>query len=415
MVAEYLKKKILYFKKGAAVEVFIDENSDLSIGLVTGALRNNKIDKTSEAFVIDSVEKLAGKIGSNTPVSVIINGKSVLVKEIRLRDDQKNSNLVALAFPEIDHSKFYSSIFKSQQIAIISIARKEVIDEMIQKLLKQDLQIYNVSIGINVIENIFPFIDVKATRTIDTNWFKVSLDEQKTIISLEQKINVDKSWTGKHEYLIGNQYIHPFTILPFSALIELLAQNLDLTQSLSSDPLSAKRNEFKWKRYFNITAIGILIFVFIILAVNYILFSSLYSKNQQLQLQLPYLAGNTHQDQTELKANGHIIEYINANNWNKGTKVSYYTDRVASLLPKELTLVSIELYPEKKTMSNFSQSLRFSEGTVIVRGISPDPSYVNAFMNNLGTLPGLETVKLKKYSKNKDKNLNEFNLELKVK
>jgi Tfp pilus assembly protein PilN len=84
-------------------------------------------------------------------------------------------------------------------------------------------------------------------------------------------------------------------------------------------------------------------------------------------------------------------------------------------LPKELTLVSIELYPEKKTMSNFSQSLRFSEGTVIVRGISPDPSYVNAFMNNLGTLPGLETVKLKKYSKNKDKNLNEFNLELKVK
>ncbi|TWI77515.1 hypothetical protein IQ13_4321 [Lacibacter cauensis] len=415
MLAEFLKKKILYFRRAAAIEIIISENDDLCINMIIGEIRNNKIKKVSEAFVIDSIEKLAERIDSKTPVSVIINGKPVLVKEVRMEITDKNSNLVAMAFPEIEHSKFYSSVFKSEQIAAICIARKEAIDKIIERLIKADIKIYTLSIGIKAIENIFPFIEAKSVDSIETNWFKATFDEQKAIAQIEQKDTPDKIWTNKHEYLIGDQYIHQFTLLPFSALIELLAENIDLKESIANGVLAVKRKEFKFNRYFNIAGIGILFFLFAILFFNYILFFRLYSKNQELQLRLPIITGATNQSRLVQQGHESIINYIKEHDWDKRTMISYYADRIASLLPNNLTLLSLEAYPEKKGASNFSQTMLFTERIILLKGISPDPSYVNAFMNNLATLPGLETVKLKKYFRNKEKMTDEFHIELLIK
>jgi Tfp pilus assembly protein PilN len=98
---------------------------------------------------------------------------------------------------------------------------------------------------------------------------------------------------------------------------------------------------------------------------------------------------------------------------NRGARyLAFFSDRIASCVPAEITLSSLNIYPQKSSNQKRNQ-YSFSNGLVTISGFSGSTVSLEDYLENLSSFWWIESVRITGYSMEKD-GIGFFNLEISV-
>ncbi|HSZ35332.1 MAG TPA: PilN domain-containing protein [Puia sp.] len=388
------------------IEIFISSTDDYIINAVEIKVFRNKVTKEREYFS-NSIRDLAKNTPLDVPVAVSITGKGILTKKISATEF--SGNYFDLLFPNANPNDFQVSFNKSGDSVWIYLIRKNLLADIVSELTDHGFIILNVSIGISALENILPFIDLNDIPAISTLSCIVRLKMVSKNIQVEVEEEVDIH--NIVEYNIGNQYIKSSILVAFSSILSLVTSGISALPILDSR-LKDVRIEFIYSQYYKKLGWIATISVLILLVVNFSIYIHYYKINQERQISENVSKRFLYDQKKSLDEFNSKSEFLRLSGWLKPQRVSYFADRIASLVPENTMLTNMQVYPLREGQVQSSDEVHFKMDTVIINGICEDPENLAVFLGNLKNSIFVESVVIKEYSYKKEKKKGYFNLEI---
>jgi len=176
--------------------------------------------------------------------------------------------------------------------------------------------------------------------------------------------------------------------------------------------LAVQRKELTAKRILSRTVLPFLLLIFILLIVNFALLLNLDKENRILSSSVT--VGKHHLRQIDSLRKTLVIrqKVLDAKN-NRGARyLAYFSDRITSCVPPEITLSTLNIYPQKSPNLKRNQYL-FSDGLIAISGLSASTVSLEEYLENLSSFWWIESVGITGYSMEKD-GIGLFKLEISV-
>jgi hypothetical protein len=184
-----------------------------------------------------------------------------------------------------------------------------------------------------------------------------------------------------------------------------------LLPPVPSDIIIKDRQEFRYYKLFKAGGIALLATLFIILLTSFLIYNHYYSLNRELLLSMP----GSEQQQKQLRTIEQKIkqkeQFLSQSGWDINERTSYYADRIASLVPADVLLTSMNIYPTVLP-GNETNTVRYKKDTIQITGSCPDPALLNRFTNGLKIIPDFREVSVKSYQYTKEKETGLFSVDI---
>ena len=371
-----IRDKILQVNAAIGMEMILLPEQQVMINVVIAKNRKNKIIKdwfTQGAKRVDELKEVNRKL----PVSLVLTGKGVLTKKLRLQGDE---NPVLSVFPQGNPAEFYYQVLKGDPYSYVSIARRSLVDHAVASIQQAGFRVLDISLGFTAIEPLLSFIEQPAFNTAT-----YSLRAAQGVITdfeLQQT-----ELLNQEEYLISQQYLRSYDLLAFAAATGLLIGN----EHSDIEILRVQREELKYQRYFRTATLSLLMFVFIVLLLNFFVYSYYYQRNDHYAV------------------NGHVVNikglsssisdkelFLHNQEWLFQPRSSYFADRLAGFLPDGIWL----------------SALHFKGDTILLHGGCDDPDRINLLISNIKTLKEVKQVEMKNYAYQKEEDIGVFSIDI---
>ena len=405
-----IKHKILQVSESTGIEITLLANEGISINGVSLKLEKNKIVKRVEFHSIGSYTELLDKISIVPPISVVINGKGVLQKTIS--HDAISENPFDNILPNANPNEFYVQVTRFENIASVCIIRRELAEKIIQHLKSLKFKILSVSIGTSDIRYIEPYLNLGKEPVVRSNNFNIFFDEMGRVSDIEALQNNTIETNEKFEYNIGDQYVFSPAILSFGAASNIIANGLHIPTEIENSTISKDRDEYVWFKYFGAAKWAFLIMVFFILLVNFFVYNYYFRKNSEKQAAIAISQGQqklAEKLQAEIDSKEKFVEF---NGWGNSSRLSFFADRIAGLVPSSALLTSMKLYPIKTVSFGENNLPSFKNDTIQLMGTCDDPTELNRFCNNLKNIQELKEATIKSYLYKKEIQSGTFLMEI---
>lgn len=330
-------ENIIFGKHYLGVEFFTMGNEDRIAFLQLDRKKNELVIARNEIF--ESAETLE-KEKSKFPLSLVINNKNVLQKEIE-GTESNDKKLLHKAFPNITIADFYFEIIHFDNKSIISICRKTYVDELIDSL-SDTFRIASISLGISPVKQLVNF---NIPEKIYTNSQIINFGSEGQL--LNSLVDTSSQFCNINELDIQSAYI-----LSFSGILQMLFKNevssgniKELSQKLIED--------FRQKSFFELglkTAIG---FILCLLLINFLVFNHYFKKaNHLTETASLNKAGieNVVKLKNRIKDKEQKLEDFSIQS---ASKSSLKINEIVKNIPSSLLLSEITYYPlQKKVKEN---------------------------------------------------------------
>ena len=364
----------------------------------------------SDSFIVDFVElKKEKKLiqvtrsGNDTPTTALqgkqnacylcIDGPGVIHKKVTRSDNLELSKLVKSSIPQIDPDElFYQYTPISSSEGFLSVIRKNLLEEVFRHLSETRLLIQKVSLGPFPINTFLSFTEGHTTITTPYH----TLNTSSTIESFE--LNSNGNHESKHYEFIG-EYIESELLLPYCCALQHFIPN-NSTLSSHSTLTRAHQREFL---FFSIMkrSIAIVPFIlFVILLINFVLFSYYQSENRELTVQNSIKLSETSKINALREELAQKEELISELETKASGPITYYADQLAASLVDGIKLTTLEVYPLDSRAFNLDQSYVFQPGLIKIAGLCTNPQALSGWLNAVNSLAWVETISSPEYSRN---------------
>jgi hypothetical protein len=405
-----LEQKIVQINKVTGLEVILLPDNKYLINGITISSNKNKISRQQEITGISAISELTQKLDSKIPLSIVINGKGILVK--KMPAGQSFENPIIAVLPNANPTDFFYEAHQYSDFSIITITRKEVVEKFLKLLKDAGFAVLQVSLGFNTISNVLPFLYAENQSSIITSSFSLHTDAQKKITDYEAKETIDNDIFRMTEYAIGDQYVRSSHLLAFAAALHLMTDTLKNAPIVSSPSLIHVRTEFRYSKLFRFAGVCMLGLAFFVLLINFMIYNHYFNKNKELQVTQVFSKEKQQHNALQLENIKRKEKFLNQSGWDEPCKASFYADRIASLTPFNTMLTSMAIYPLKSNLSGEFPVMNFKTDTIQVTGTCDNPVEINQFMNNLKIITAFKTVALKNYLYKKEQETATFSLEI---
>lgn len=361
-----------YLKEGNTfVGLEIGEVGDtLSYGILE--VKKNKGELTiSSSLRVTEIGNIRGHIKKDVPVLLAINTPSILTKITSGVEDGVPEALVNGAFPNLDLDNFYYQISQRYERPIITIAKKEYIDGILERMGRQNISIANISLGIGTLESILPY-----TRAPGIYAFNARIAVEDNLIS---KSSVE-SVAYNEDYSINGLEVNSAHLLGFSHIVAFLGRNIGATNL--SEANRALGRDLHNRRIFNFGLRYALLFLTLLLLFNFLLFAHYRGKVEYLA---PLVASNAAQRGSLIELEATVArkkERFGALTASSISKATYYLDGLAKDLPATVLLDGIRYQPLAGQVRG-SKPIALTENTILVSGVSRDDGHFSDWLENL--------------------------------
>ena len=414
-----IRHRILQIRKAHGIEISLFPDGKMMASAVTLRLENSKIIKECELYFINSLEELAGKLDPGIPIALTVGGKGVLHKKIS--PEMPEEKRFEAVLPNASPAGFYLEADSYERFLSVAIVRREVLDKVVNDLLRLNFRILSVRIGGGGIQWLLPYLNADGGSTLRSNHYTFQLSGAGEVTELESFTpdgeSYRDSYAEKLEYSVGDQYVYSQGLLSFAAALELLAAvpgagSVAANGSIHLPALEKEREEYRYFKYYKAAGRALLAFLFTILLVNFLLYNHYFSKNRELQ------ASRT-VNQDELKRMERLRAVVDARDrflrqhgWDHSPRLSFYADRIAGLVPDGATLTDMKLCPLNTTLYEEGSVPGFKRDTIQIAGVSDDPTELNRFANNLRNIPDFKEVNIRSYLYKKETGSGTFLIEI---
>jgi hypothetical protein len=402
----YLKNKILQVNRSTGIEIFVTANGEYIINAVEIIIRKGQVVKERE-YYSKSIDELAKNIPLSNPVALTITGKAVLIKKITAAEF--SGNYFDSFFPNANPNDFHVSFNRMGESVWIYLIRKNILTDISARLIDRGFKLLFVSAGPPAIENLIPFIDIKNLPAIKTFSHLIKLEKRKESIQIE--ISELTSEEDSIEYNIGNQYLKSSILLSFATALYLVTSDISDLPVLD-DSLKEERVNFMYSLYFKKTGWAAMICLLVLLLSNFLIYNHYFKLNQEQQISENLLKTRLMDEREYQEKFNTESEFLKETGWDQLSRVSYFADRIASLVPENTMLTNMEIYPMKESLFQGEGETHFKLDTVFISGNCDDPENLAVFLGNLKNSIMVESVSIKDYSYKKEKEKGYFKMEI---
>ena len=399
-------KNISFLKANviAGVEVIISSSNSYSFSFMLLRRQKDNIKIELREEEINDFDELKKKLSTSIPIIISIDGKGILHKFVKIEKKEENTSIINQVLPNSSILDFYiQKVNTSENEKIIaSIARKGLIDDLLEMFSKNKFHVIDLYLGpfiVNIINSIV------AVETIKTKLFLLQFENN-------QIVNFEKTDSQNENYLIGTETINSNEIVSFSSSMSYFALNDNITSIIHPEIIKAK-DEAVFKRFFTIFGWGFLIFFFSLLFINYLFFNSYSSKFNDLSAQIDQNKNYISLLDTLKKQYQFQQQLFSNNGYLSNTRFSFFADRLALLLPANISLTTMQINPLLNKPKN-NEEVSFQRNRILIRGIANNSFYLNEWINKLKIEKWISEVKILDYKYEKTENNGEFAIEIKI-
>ncbi|MCX6180630.1 MAG: hypothetical protein NT150_01705 [Bacteroidetes bacterium] len=384
---------LLKANKVAGVELFIAE-SGLVFNVSVLEKKSGKIHLISSFDNLD-LEQFKQKVDKNIPLFISADGKGVLHKSVNFTEEEPTSTLLGKVLPGADENSFY---VQGTAGAFISVVRREVLDLAFNELKSLGYYFIGAALGPFAIDKVATLIEEK---TVNTSVYALKISEGK-IASFAKK-----EAGSVLKVSIGGEQISEVAVLSFaSALTYFLGEE----SFFNSDFLSSAKSEFKEKRKFTVLGIGVLVFFFVLMLVNFLVYDSLKSSNAELQAEFNLQSENFKKSEKlkkELEAKKELKDKLGVSGV---TKIAYYLDQIAATVPTQIQLTEMTVNPVKKKIKD-DKEIEYDVNHIVIAGKCKKSIYYNEWKQQLAKMDWVSNISVVNYI-DADDEVGEFVLKL---
>lgn len=362
------------------------------------------ISSYSNTIGLDELKEVLPK---NVPIALTIDGKGILHKKVEGGPTKDLNVLLERAFPNGKLSDFYIQQYPGSGGTWVSIIRKQFLEEFLTKLLKINIQPIQISFGFYSLVNATLSLNPNSTSIAGPfGYYQIKINNR-LLESFEPNIESKE---------LEFQQITAVPLTHQNALAFSVAFQHFLPKQVFSNIQQIKEyaKEAIHKVIFEKLGWGIMIFFLAILLINFFVFQHFTSQNQEFKQKESLFSGNL---DDLAKLNKSIQEkegFLEKTGWKSASKLSYYSDKIASTVPNGILLSTLELYPVNFATINSKKEIKINTQQIKIKGNCSNPSILNNWVLQLKYFDWIETIKVIDYQFDGTKKTSAFTLQLEL-
>lgn len=383
-----LLKHIQYGSSFGAIEHQKSENGEKLALLLLKKKKNEFKIELQKQF--NSFNEISTAFNKEQHLYLIINNNQVLSKTISKELDF--NKVVPLAFPTIKLSDFYYEVIQSEATTIVSICRKEYVDNLLGSYKGEHINIIGFSLGNSSITTLLSIIDFSNFCTSNAT---VSTSEHQ-LISIDSKTASEEIFYNINGITLSNNYI-----LALAGIIKYYTNQKTIASNFVEVNLSTSKT-FSQKRFFNAglkIGLGLLFFL---LVVNFLLFNFYTDKISVLTEKAQINQSSTEKINMlskELEIKKKLVDVIvhSAN-----SKTSLYFDQIGVSVPTSILLNTLEYQPLLKNVEE-NKKIDLNQKVLIIKGTIANGDHFSGWIKDLENINWIQSVEIIAYGTGKKK------------
>ncbi|ULC57915.1 hypothetical protein MBM09_08275 [Flaviramulus sp. BrNp1-15] len=341
-------------------------------------------------FSSKSVEDVSKQLPKQQHVFLIINNDHILTKKLKHEAHNDDLKLVNKAFPNINLAEFYFEIIDQNDYYFISICRKKYVDELIKKYTDLGIYVVNFSLGNSIISNTISFVDIDAISTSNA----VISFKNKTIETIDLNENIKEE-----NYNINGLETSNYYILSLSGALAYVLNNYKPTTNFKNK-LTELLNTFKQVRFFNQFFKTSLVFILVVLLINFAFFNYYFNKvnslNSTSQLNQTTKSQIIKLNEDVSKSKKMTDDLLKSS----ASKSSFYVNSLVKSIPNSILLTEINYQPLMKSLKQ-DKGIELNQNTIILSGTSNDSEAYSKWVSTLETMTWIDKVEVNNYKDTK--------------
>ena len=388
--------------QAAGVSIHFRQDGTVNINCCSVIAKGNQLDIDKKVQDIQTVEGLIKHFQAKTAMALNLSGKGILHKQIEKTEviDQGNFSKI---LPNAGIDDFYIQNFISGDSSFVSVIRKSEADKWIDQLKEQDLAPLALSLGPFPVEQIIPQLNVYGGE-IKFAGNIIRRNEQSHWTSYRYDDTAQTPFALK----IESEGINEKLLIPYAAAFQLiLAAKLDSIQAnvpLLDNQFNSRLSDIKIK----VNGSLILFAFFVLLLINFMVFSWLNTANIQLASKVSQFAQNTSNIQDigeQVKTKEGLLKTLG---WDGGINKSALIDQLAAMMPEEISLKEVAINPIDLNSSRTQRSLIYFNRRINITGTADKIIPVNEWMARIKTSPWVKNIQMESYAYNNELNTGQF-------
>lgn len=358
--------------------------------------RQNKKIFNQGASVV-SEEEFLEKAPKDVPLIINISGKGIIFKKVPEESLEKD---LQAAFPGLDPNEFYLQRYQGKNSAFLCIIRKSIVDGIVEKFIDK-YNIVHIILGVFSVDAIIPFLYAEP-GIIHFEDYRIKIEEA-SVSAIEV---TPKGSLGAGNVMVGEEAISSETVLAYSSAFYYFMPSQHLVLPAVPRVQESAENYVEKAKFQTLAKVS-LIFIFLILLINYLLFDKFYSKQKMLEEKMQLYSAQFSQLESLKSKYEKQSSFFQRYGLLEKSKFAVYGDQLAKELPIEIRLTSMQLNPLiRKTQEDSVPE--FTPKRIVIAGNCEESRYLNQWIGKIKKLSWVEAVQIKSYSQNGKAELAEF-------
>lgn len=391
-------------RQAAGIAIHIKPDGNISIQICSVLTHENKLNVSQKNTDLNNLDELKRYLPSRLPVALNLSGRGILHKRIEKIDAINQQNFHQI-LPNANYGDFYVQNFISGEYSFVSLIRKNDADRWLNELKEVEFFPLMLSLGpfpvesiigqLNLYEQDFHFNGYQVLRSESGDWTECHFGE---ILRSGFPIK------------LASEKIDEKLIIPYAAGFQLvLSEQIDAVKANVEALDFDLQNKLSANKRKTLSALGLIV-LFMALIVNFTVFTSLTSSNSELSTRLSTFQQDTHnlaKLTEQVKAKEQRLTRLG---WDGGINKSILIDRLAAVLPSEVTLQEITVNPAQPDKNHSGKALLFKTRAIRIRGESERILPVNEWIARMKIQKWVKNVRLEDFIYNNELKSGQFTI-----
>ncbi|QEL00398.1 hypothetical protein FKG96_06105 [Olivibacter sp. LS-1] len=389
----------------AAVEATFAEKG-LLMQLVLLKRKGNAIEVLRREGDIPTVEKLLSILPKGVPIALSLNGKGIIHRFVRSVDLKDDMDLLRLILPNAKKQDFYLQKNSQSVMEVLSVIRRDRLDELLLHVAKIQEQLLSVSLGPFHIASLLPAVVKEGSELLQVARHHFELKENE-IISYQWE---EAEQPGRI-IRIGDEEMNERFLVAF-ALGFLVLSEMPMA-TLAVDSLAGRIEDKRQEWFFKRSALLLGVFFLLILLLNTFYFLHYNGKMADTSLSdVSLLDKEIKQLKDVLKGQEQLVEVINYTERGDKEPLSYIADQLGASVPKYISLDELNFFPQDEIASRKERRPKYQSGLIRITGTTETIGALNHWVKVISMMSFSKEVALVDYKYDEKQERGVFNLKL---
>lgn len=366
------------------------------------SVRKNLLNIDQKVEVAGTLDTILKKIPRDRPLAVTLTGKGILTRKIAggTGDEER---LLNEAFPNIKTDQFYVQDFEGEEGVFVTVVRKDVADTVLAAFDREGLAVLTITAGPFVLSHILPQLNTYDNEIcIDGHLIHYTKDWK------WENYRFESGREAEFPFKIGIEPLAEGFLTSYATAFQFALRDRLQPVILRVPAVEETLGEFDQKQRFNLRLSVVLGSLFILLLVNFLLYSYYNSENERLLSKVSQTSASMdgiQQLEKQITVNERLLKELG---WNKGIRMAWLADQIGQTIPSSLRLLELGINPLDQTESSRQRKDIYSPGTIRIKGEASDPAAVNNWIYALKELKWVKQVNLDSFSPSQNSDKQEF-------